>query len=59
MEYGNVTTIAQITPSSVQLRRLQYRIPTTLHKALLYVPEEGNNTLCLNKKLPQSSSVSH
>jgi hypothetical protein len=25
---------------------------------LLYVPEEGN-TLYLNKKLPQSSSVSH
>ena len=58
MEYGNVATIAQITPSSVQLRRLQYRKTTTLQEALLYVPEEGN-ALCLNKKLPHSSSVSH
>jgi hypothetical protein len=50
MVYGNVATIAQITRSSVQLRRLQYRIPTTLHEALLCVLEEGT-TLCLNKKL--------
>ena len=58
MEYGNVAAIAQITPSSGQPRRLQYRIPTTLSETLLYVPEEGN-ALCLNKKLTQSSSVPH
>jgi len=48
MEYGNVAAIVQITPSSGQLRRLQYRIPTTLNEALLYDPEEGS-ALYLNK----------
>jgi hypothetical protein len=42
MEYGNVAAIAHITPTSSQLLRLQYRIPTTLNEALLYVPEEGS-----------------
>jgi len=47
MEYGNVAAVAQITPSSGQTCRLQYRIPTTLNEALFYVPEE-RNSLYLN-----------